>query len=243
MTTFAIALVVFCALLTGFAKGGFGGMVIFVVPILSLGMPTHQAVAIGLPLLLVADVFGMWTYWRKWEARYVWLMLPFGIVGTVVGAYALTAIGGVALRRLIGVMTLLYVGYRSSATVISRLDYDPPPNVGRVAGFFAGLVSAMASAGTVPYVVYMLPKKQAPVAFAATFTLYFFFLNWIKLPFYVQTQLLEWGQLRELLWVLPFIVPGVWAGRKFIAWVDVVRFEQFVLVVLALTGVLLLLAN
>src|SRR3989304_2855270 len=71
--------------LIGLSKGGLGGLLgSLATPLMSLVMPPEQVIGLLLPMLMFGDVFAMSTYWKRWQARYVLLLLPGGIVGVTV---------------------------------------------------------------------------------------------------------------------------------------------------------------
>ena len=79
------------AVLIGFSKGGLGGPVpvALTVPILTLIMDPQIAVGLILPLLMFADVFALYFYWRQWDRKYIMLMLLPGLIGVLIGALIL----------------------------------------------------------------------------------------------------------------------------------------------------------
>lgn len=227
-------------LLIGFAKGGLTGIALISVPLLSLTMPTAEAVATVLVLLMVGDVFAVWAYWGVWDNRLLWLTLPAGIIGTLLGAYILTQLPDAVLNTIIGVLTLLYVAYRLIADRLQSLDYDPPPVVGWAMGFFAGIASSLANAGAPPMAAYLLLKRTSPEVFIAVIAAFFGVVNVVKLPLFIQSGLLRWDAFLSVIWAAPLIPAGVWLGRRFVNWVDPTLFNRLILIVLFLTGVYLI---
>lgn len=74
-------------LLTGLSKSGFAsGFGALATPLLALAVPVPQAAAIMLPLLLVMDATGLQRLWRERDPALLRLLLPAGLVGTLVGA-------------------------------------------------------------------------------------------------------------------------------------------------------------
>lgn len=240
MSIWFIVIVIFTCLIIGFTKGGLSGVSLVVVPLLSLQMPPKIAVATSLPLLLVGDAFAVWAYWGKWDNQIIRLTLPIGIVGAVLGAYLLVQIPEQALRQIIGVLTLLYVAYRFVAYRLQSIEYDPTPPVAYAAGITAGIASSLANAGAPPIAAYLLLKRTTPTIFVAVFALYFAVINVVKLPLFVQADLLSWDAFVSVIWAAPFIPLGVWLGRIFVRWVEPRVFNIAVLVVLFVTGVALL---
>ncbi|MEM6281420.1 MAG: sulfite exporter TauE/SafE family protein [Chloroflexota bacterium] len=236
---FALA-VVFSCLVIGFAKGGLSGIAMICAPLLGVFMPIQQAVVVLLPLLLVGDAFAVWAYWKQWDNRVIWLTLPIGVVGAVAGAYILAQLSDTALRQIIGWLTLLYVAYRLVAYRLKNIDFDPPSPVAYIAGLAAGVTSALANAGAPPLAAYLLLKRISPQTFVAVFALFFAITNMVKLPFFIQTGLLQWNAFLEVIWAAPFVPLGVWLGRIFVRRVEPRVFDVAILAVLFVTGVVLL---
>ena len=235
-----VAIAILSALIIGVGKGGLGGIVLIVVPLMSTVVDASTALAITLPLLIVGDVFGLVSYWRKWDAAQIRLLMPAGIIGTIVGTYIVAGIDDTILRRVIGVLTLVYVGYWVISAALARAAYDPPRWVAWVAGVVAGITSSLGAAGSPAFTAYYLLKRPSPQLFMGTFTLFFAVSNAVKLPFFIQTKLLTWEGFISTAWVMPFIPVGVWAGLQFIKRVNKQTFDRVILVLLVFTGVWLL---
>ena len=67
--------------LLGVSKGGFFGLGVMALPLMSLFVPPLQAGAIILPTALAQDILTVWTYRRDWSAWNLKLMLPSMAVG------------------------------------------------------------------------------------------------------------------------------------------------------------------
>src|SRR5690242_8474563 len=107
-TFFILALV---ALLVGFSKGGLGGPVpvSLTAPLLSMVFPVSKAVGIVLPLLIFADMFALYFYWKQWDMRYVRLLLPAAVIGVICGTLLLATLPNHTLRLILGIFTLIAV--------------------------------------------------------------------------------------------------------------------------------------
>jgi uncharacterized membrane protein YfcA len=55
-------------ILLGLSKGGFFGLGVMALPLLSLQVPPLQAAAIILPTVLAQDALTVWTYRHDWSA-------------------------------------------------------------------------------------------------------------------------------------------------------------------------------
>jgi uncharacterized protein len=236
-----IVIVASVSLLIGLSKGGLGpALVVLVTPLLSLVLPASEAVAFSLPLLMVADAFALWMYWKRWNLRIVLLMLPLTIAGILVGTYLLVALPKHTVRHIVGILTLLFIVYKLLETRLQSIEYQPRDWHGHVAGGVAGAASALANAGAVPFTAYMLLQDVSPADFIGTTTLYFALVNALKIPGYVATGLLDLHRLLSIAWAIPLIPLGVWLGRWLVNHMNKAGFERIMLVVLFVTALVLL---
>jgi uncharacterized membrane protein YfcA len=205
-------------------------------------MPVSQAVSLVLPLLIFADVFALWAYWRDWDMRYIRLMLPVAVLGVVLGLVLLATLPDLWLRRLLGVFTLIVVLYKVGSARITRLHYQPRNWHGQLAGGASGFASALANTGAPPFTAYMLLQGVTPTVFIGTTTLFFAIVNLLKLPAVAAAGLLNFPLLLSAAWAIPLIPLGVWVGRQFINRVNPQLFEGLMLVLLLLASVSLILS-
>jgi hypothetical protein len=73
-------------ILLGLSKGGFLGLGVMSLPLMSLFVPPLQAQAIILPTMLVQDALTVWVYRRSWSAPNLKLMVPAMIAGIAIAA-------------------------------------------------------------------------------------------------------------------------------------------------------------
>lgn len=239
-----IGLIVVACLLIGLSKGGLGGPVpvALTTPLLSAVLPVSQAVSLALPLLIIADGFALWAYWRDWDARHIRLMLPPAVLGVALGLLLLATLPDLWLRRLLGLFTLLFVIYKAGGWRVSGLVYQHRDWHGRLAGGASGFASALANTGAPPFTVYMLLQGVSPTVFIGTTTLFFAIINLLKLPVVVAAGLLNVPLLVSAAWAIPLIPIGVWLGRRFINWVNPSLFESIMLALLLVAAAALLLS-
>ena len=75
----AVAVIGVCLL--GISKGGFLGLGVMALPLMSLFVPPLQAAAIILPTAIAQDFLTLWVYRREWSAWNLKIMLPSMFVG------------------------------------------------------------------------------------------------------------------------------------------------------------------
>jgi hypothetical protein len=230
------------ALIVGLSKGGVIGPIAgaLILPLLSQTMSVPQAVGVTLPLLMIGDLFALRAYWKDWDWHYVRLLLPVAVAGVLIGTLLLATLSDEVLRRLLGLFTLGAVVYKLISDSIQQLEYQPRSWHGWLAGGLSGFASALANNGGPPITAYLLLNRVPPVSFIGTITLYFAILNWLKVPGFIQADIIDLPLLLSVLWIIPAIPLGVWVGRRVIGWINQTLFERFMLVLLTIAGLSLL---
>lgn len=205
----------FVAFLIGLAKGGFGGMLgSLATPLLALVMPADQVIGLVLPILMVADLFAVAMHWRRWQGRLILLLLPGAIVGVTIGTLFITNAPTEALRLALGVIVLTFAIFKLfEKRVMKNLQYVAKNWHGLLAGTVTGFSSALAHTGAPPVSIYLLTQQVAPQVFIGTSVLFFFILNWIKVPYYLYADLFDFARILKIFWVLPVVLAGAFYGR------------------------------
>jgi hypothetical protein len=210
---------VFAILLTGVAKGGFGGGSGGVaVPLMAIFISPIEAAAIMLPILCAMDLFGMHAYRGRWSRKHLAILLPGALVGIVAGALAFGTMPVDAIRLLIGGIAVLFALNRwfgvteRIATRIAASREPPGPVAGAFWGAVSGFTSTLAHAGGPPFAIYVLPQRLDKTAFVATSVVFFLIVNYVKLvPYYFLGQL-NVGNLAASLVFAPLAPLGIWLG-------------------------------
>lgn len=232
----------FACFLVGLSKGGLGGPlpVGLVLPLLALVMDPRIAMPLTTPFLIFADWFALRLYWGKWDMQQMKLMLPAAIVGILMGGYFLASMSSGVLRVLIGIFTLLVVVYRLLAKRLSHVEYTHRNWHGFLAGWLTGFASTIANTGGPAFTVYLLFQKLSPIDFIGTATLFFAIVNLLKVPVFLQQNLLDIQVLLGVIWALPIVPLGVWVGKAALTRIDAEWFERMMIGLLLLSVVLLL---
>jgi uncharacterized protein len=244
-----ILLVLMVAILIGLSKGGFGGPVpvALITPLLSQIMPPAQAVGVALPLLLVGDVIALRMYWKQWDIDRVKLMLPFAIVGIIIGGALLLLLAeskqDLLMRRILGGFTLLVVLYKIGSDALKGVNYEPRNWHGYLTGWASGFGSALANVGAPPFTAYMLLQDVSPTVFIGTATLFFTIVNFLKLPInLLSSNVLNLHLLASVIWVVPVIPIASWIGKDAVKRMNQKVFERMMLVILFLMSLYMLFA-
>src|SRR5947209_14573255 len=92
----AVAVIGVCLL--GISKGGFLGLGVMSLPLMSLFVPPLQAAAIILPTMLAQDVLTVWAYRKEWSAWNLKLMIPSMTAGIGVAALFAASLSAAHVR-------------------------------------------------------------------------------------------------------------------------------------------------
>ncbi len=224
-------------LLMGISKSGFGsGFGSLAVPMMALAVTVPQAAAIMMPLLLVMDILGMAAFRRDVDWRLFRFLVPFALLGTLIGALLFKWVDPRLVAGLVGLLTLLFLAQR--LLFPPRPDAPPPPRwVGGILTVTSGFTSFIAHAGGPPLNAYVIPLKLRPVVFTATMAFLFFVVNLSKWVPYAWLGLLDWRNFATSLVLIPFAPLGVWAGVTLARRIQPVLFYRMVYLGMFLTGV------
>lgn len=199
--------------LTGISKGGFGGVALLAVPLMSLVISPLQAAGIMLPLLIFMDCLSVWAYRRELSFRNLKSLLPGAVAGIAIGWATASYTSEDGVRLIVGVIaivfTLYMVFFRGSAPAAT-----PHAAKGVFWGGCAGYTSYVAHAGSPPLQVYLLPQKLPKAEYASTAVLFFAVVNLIKTPPYIATGQIDEQNLLTGLILAPLVPIGVWCGVR-----------------------------
>lgn len=234
---FFYAVAVPAVLLLGISKSGFGaGFGSLAVPLMAVAATVPQAAAIMMPLLLAMDLMGIAAFRRHVDWRLLRFLLPWALVGTVVGTLLFRSLTPATVAGIVGIFTLLFLAQR---LVFPPRPDDPPPS--RVAGALltvtSGFTSFIAHAGGPPLNAYLIPLRLPPIVFAATMAYLFFVVNLSKWLPYAWLGLLDLRNLATSLVLLPLAPLGVWIGLRIAKRISPLWFYRLVYAGMLLTGI------
>lgn len=177
-------------LLTGMAKGGFGGALsMLTVPLMALVISPVQAAAIMLPILICMDIVGLIAWRGIYDSRAIAIMLPAAMLG-IAAAWATAAwVTEAHVRLIVGVVSLWFAAdYWLGGS--KRMEPKPHNRAkGTFWGAVAGFTSFVSHAGGPPFQMYMLPLRLDPKVFAGTAIIVFAVVNAVKVvPYFFLGQ-------------------------------------------------------
>jgi len=217
---------IFSAFMIGVAKTGAPGVGTMIAPLMVLTVGDARfATAWTLPVLSTADVFAV-AYWRRHaEARQLFSLIPWVLVG-IAGAAAALSLDEAVIRKIIGAiivgMLAIYLWRR----------FSPTPQVAGNPAFYGictGFASTLANAAGPVMNIYLLSRKLPKEKFVATGAWFFFVVNLLKAPVYAWHGLYSRESLTFDLLMVPAVLVGALAGRWLIRNIDQSMFEVLVI--------------
>jgi hypothetical protein len=228
-------------LLFGVSKGGFGGgLGVLAVPLMALAIPPAQAAAVMLPILMVMDVGALWAWRRQWDRGLMKILLPAGLLGTLLGTLTFTLFTAAGLKLALGAIAIGFVLQRWLARAQSAAPAPRSVAKGWFWGAVAGLTSFIAHAGGPPISVYLLPQRLQPAVLMGTVSLLFAALNWSKVLPYWWLGLFSTENLLASAALAPVGLGGIWLGVWLHKRLDAALFYRLMYAFLFVTGLKLL---
>jgi uncharacterized membrane protein YfcA len=237
---FFYAVAIPAVLLLGISKSGFGaGFGSLAVPMMALAVTVPQAAAILMPLLLLMDLLGVAAFRKDFDFKFLKFLVPFGLMGTMVGALLFRLLDARMVAGIVGGFTLLFLAQR--LLFPPTPDSPPPPKwLGAVLTVTSGFTSFVAHAGGPPLSAYVIPLRLSPVKFTATMAFFFFVINLSKWIPYAWLGLLDLRNMATSVVLLPLAPLGVWIGVWLARRISPVWFYRILYVGMLLTGIKLL---
>jgi uncharacterized membrane protein YfcA len=234
------------AFMVGVSKTGIAGLSILSIALFNHVFPSSkQASGLVLPLLIFGDVVAVFAYRKHTQWHYLWRLFPWTAIGVVLGYFAMGRISDHAVRILIGwiivslVMLSFWQKYLSGPTEDRRTAFHW--SVGAIIGVTAGFITLIANAAGPLMAVYLVAMRLPKMEYVGTAAVFFLLLNLFKVPFMVDLGLITTTSFGLNLVLAPAVLLGTVAGRWLLARINQNLFEQLVLSLSAIGGILLIL--
>ncbi len=215
-----VTIAIIAVMITGISKGGFGGVALLAVPLMSLVISPIQAAGIMLPIMIPMDFLSIWVYRKRWDGKNLALLIPAATVGITIGGLTARWVNEDIVRLLVGIIAVVFTIHRWRGLRRAARSASPgtpmrrPQNkfLGAFWGTCAGFTSFLAHAGSPPYQVYMLPQGLSKEVYTGTSVMFFASVNAIKLIPYGMLGQLSVTNLSVSAMLLPLVIPGVFLG-------------------------------
>lgn len=208
------------AFLVGFTKTSVGGVGILAVLLMALAIPGKASPGVLLPMLIAADIMAVLYYRRECQWGILLKLLPFTLVGIIIGYAFLRVAPDVNFEKIIGWIILTMLGMDLFLTSNMKNRMQGPILTG-IVGAFAGASSMIANAAGPVFGVYLLQLNLKKSEFVGTRSWFFLVINIIKVPLAVNLDLVTPETLTLNVMYLPVILLGAVLGYKFLTYINI----------------------
>ncbi|MEX0347466.1 MAG: sulfite exporter TauE/SafE family protein [Rhizobiaceae bacterium] len=224
--------------LVGLSKGGLGGATALIgVPLMALVLPPVQAAAVMLPILVVMDMFALWS-WRGYrDMETLKHLLPGGMLGITIGWLTAAFVTAAMIKLIVGVIALVFAARWYLDRARGRRQVRAHSMVrGTFWGTGAGFTSFVAHAGGPPYQIYALPFDHDPKIYTGTSTIFFAIVNAVKLVPYFALGQFDATNLAASAILLPIAPIAILAGVMIVRRMNREVFYPFMYAMIVLVG-------
>jgi uncharacterized membrane protein YfcA len=204
--------------LLGLSKGGFFGLGVMGIPLMSLYVPPMQAAAIILPTALAQDALTVWIYRREWSAWDLRLMIPSMVAGMGIATLFAASLSAAHVRLAVGLIAALFVLRHWLGQLFIRMTLPSGTSTGVVFGAIGGFTTLLANAGGPPWQMHLLSQGLDKLTYVGTMTMLFAISNVIKIPAFGALGHLTADNLFIGAALLPLAVvanyAGIWLVRR-----------------------------
>jgi len=220
---------------------GFGSA-LFAVPLLLLILDVKIVTPAFLLFDLTSGAILVASNWRSIDRRVSLLLLSGMVVGSAIGTWALVSFGHEILKRILGVLVTgwagtMLLGREPEALKVRGIGGHV---LAPVSGFLGGTLGAMFSVNGPPIIIYLSHVLEEKNVFRGTLCGVFFVDACYKLVLFSFGGLLDRQVFGLAALLAPFLVAGVVTGSWLQQSLDQAMFRKVVAVMLAVTGILLL---
>jgi uncharacterized membrane protein YfcA len=223
----------FLTAITGF---GFNALSL---PLLVIAFEAHHAVVVGLlvGLLVFGLVFLLPGVRHAVDARLVWTLFAWSLLGLPVGARILVLLDDRVLRLLIGGLTFVYAaGQLIGVVPVPPMSRRAAPYV----GVLSGILSSSVSMGGTPIMLYLIGLGGLPRDLRATAVAYVILSTIGSLGILYFTGLVDGAAIVDAAVLAPAAVAGFGLGALAFRYISRMVFVRLTLIVLAGVGLVAL---
>jgi len=242
ISTLEWIVIIICGMLIGMSKVGVPGVSMIVVPALAFIFGAKQSTGVLLPILMMADLFGVAYYRRHANWNHLVKVIPWAIIGLLLALWVGEMVNDEQFKDLIAVLVFLSIGLmlwqdKRKETKLFPDKWWFAASMG-ILGGFATMIGNVA--GPV-FAIYLLAMHLPKNSFIGTSAWFFMIINFSKFPL----QMFVWNNINTSslaidLVTLPAIALGAFLGFKVVKVIPEHTYRGFVIVITAISAFLLL---
>lgn len=237
-----ISIIVAVALLTGMAKTGVHGAGMITVPMLAAGFGGKLSSGVMLPLLVMADMMGVWYYHRHASWSHLKILFPWAAVGVVLGTVFGQYINDYGFKLVMAGIVLISVGIMIWMERDRTAEIPSNKWFGLVTGVLGGFTSMIGNLAGPVMSLYLLSMRLPKNAFIGTAAWFFLVINWFKVPFHLfMWKTITPSAVKLDLLMLPVVLVGGFLGVMITKQLSEKSYRWFIIVMTVAAAVFMFL--
>lgn len=235
-------LLLLCSMLIGMSKAGVPGVSMVVIPILAIIFGGKQSTGILLPMLIMADVFGVSYYHKHANWKYILKALPWAALGVIIAMIIGNHVDDGQFKQIIALVIFISIALMILRDKTNMADHVPEKwYFAALMGLGGGFATMIGNAAGPIFAIYLLALRLPKNEFIGTAAWFFFIINVFKFPLHVFSwKTITWPSLAIDLINLPTIALGAFFGIWLVKKISNKGYRWIVIVVTILSAVLML---
>jgi uncharacterized protein len=231
-------LAILSALLVGISKAGLNSISIITVTTLAWVFGSKTSTGILLPMLIAGDILAVLHYKRAVDWASFWRLLPWVIVGILVGAWVGKDLDEAVFKKMMAAIVLVVVVgmFWLEKRPLNHVSESKP--FAGIMGIATGFTTMIGNQAGGFATVYFLSMRLAKNHFIGTNAWLFLVVNLFKLPFHIFSwHTIHVSSLSINLILLPFCIIGFYIGIFIVQKIDEKHFRPLIMWLTALAAV------
>lgn len=231
-----------CAMLIGMSKVGVPGVSMFVVPTLAIIFGGKASTGILLPMLMLADLFGVGYYHRHAKWKYLVKLLPWAFLGIGIALWVGEVVNDEWFKNIIAILVFVCIGLMLWEDRRKGSNLFPDTWWFAAAmGILGGFATMIGNVAGPIFAIYLLAMHLPKNNFIGTTAWFFLIVNYFKFPLHILIwKTIDWNTLKLDLLMLPAIAVGAVLGIWLVKKIPNKPYRTFVIIITALSAFLLL---
>ncbi len=224
------ALLALSAFFIGLSKAGLKGVDMLNVTLMAIVLGGKASTGVVLPLLCAADLMAVKYYHRHAEWKHFWKLIPWMVVGILVGVFAGQHMNEAVFRKIMAtiiviiVIIMLYLEVRKTMIVPSNKLFVS--GMGLISGFATMIGNLAGAFANIYFLAMRMPKNN----FIGTAAWVFLAINFFKLPF----QVFVWknvtlDSLKTDALLLPALLAGFLLGIRVVTLIKDTSYRRLII--------------
>jgi len=230
-----------CALFIGMSKVGVPGVSMIVVPVLAIIFGGKQSTGVLLPILMIADLFGVLYYRRHAQWSYLWKIIPWAFVGIGLALWVGEVVNDEQFKNIIAILVFLCIGLMLWRDRRKTQFFPDQWWFAAAMGILGGFATMIGNVAGPIFAIYLLAMHLPKNSFIGTSAWFFLIVNYSKFPLHIFIwKTISWSSLTLDLITIPAIALGAFLGIQLVKILPEKVYRNAVIVITALSAFLLL---